>query len=821
VRAASLACLLLALAPLTQACAQDPAPTVRLLLERGRLDEAEALARASGPAALTELGDVLTWRGRLAQADSVYRLASAGGGSAARQALIGRAEIAARRGDRTTARELAQSLLGAYERRSGEWSSQDRIAVARAQLLAGGTDAAAVRRALTLLDEAAALAPTDPEATLRAADLLLEKYNAPDAEAGYGEVLQRDSTNARARLGIGRVRAFNGQGGGLEAARAALRSNPALVPAELLLARLHLEAEAYDSAAAAVARALAVDSTAIPAWATRAAIAWLRADTVGWREAERRALAINPTAADFYAEMAEAAARHRRYADAVTFAAEGTTLDPRTPRALGVLGTNQLRVGAIEPARQSLADAFALDPFNLWHKNTLDLLDQLKGFTTVTSARFLLVLPAAEADLLALYLVPLLESAYDSLAVRYDYRPPTPIRLEVYDRHADFSVRTVGLAGIGALGVSFGTVLAMDAPSARPAGEFNYASTAWHELAHTFTLGASDNRVPRWFSEGLSVLEERRTGRGWGMDVSLAFLETVAAGKLLPVSRINEGLVRPTYPAQIGDSYLQASLVAEMIEAEHGVAGLRAMLRGFAQGFDQATVLQRVAGISPAAMDQRFDRWLRTRYAVPLAVLAADSAGAVVPNRIRRAVQEGSTLLAGGDAAGGLARLAEAERLYPGYAGPDGPAWPIAKHYVATGRAADAIPLLARITARGETALEPNLLEARVREEQGDLAGAAAAMQRAVWIAPQVLAHHERLARLADGAGNFPLALQERRAVVALGPPNLLEARYQVARALMRSGDRTAARREVLAILEHAPGFEKAQELLLDLQGGR
>jgi len=75
-----------------------------------------------------------------------------------------------------------------------------------------------------------------------------------------------------------------------------------------------------------------------------------------------------------------------------------------------------------------------------------------------------------------------------------------------YRRHADFSVRTVGLAGLGALGVSFGSTLAMDAPSARPPGDFNWGSTAWHELTHAFTLGASGHRVPRWLSEGLSVL---------------------------------------------------------------------------------------------------------------------------------------------------------------------------------------------------------------------------------------------------------------------------------------------------------------------------
>jgi thioredoxin-like negative regulator of GroEL len=51
-------------------------------------------------------------------------------------------------------------------------------------------------------------------------------------------------------------------------------------------------------------------------------------------------------------------------------------------------------------------------------------------------------------------------------------------------------------------------------------------------------------------------------------------------------------------------------------------------------------------------------------------------------------------------------------------------------------------------------------------------------------------------------------------------PTDMLEARYQLARALAASGDKVAARREILAVLESAPGFEKAQALLLELRGG-
>jgi hypothetical protein len=116
------------------------------------------------------------------------------------------------------------------------------------------------------------------------------------------------------------------------------------------------------------------------------------------------------------------------------------------------------------------------------------------------------VAPANEADYLALYLGPLLEAAYDTFAVRYGYRPPTPIRIELYGRHADFSVRTVGLTGLGALGVSFGTLLALDSPQARDVGDLNYGSTAWQLI--------SDAASQRWgsFGEIASVADHAAGG---------------------------------------------------------------------------------------------------------------------------------------------------------------------------------------------------------------------------------------------------------------------------------------------------------------------
>ncbi|HRP09174.1 MAG TPA: hypothetical protein PLL69_11880, partial [Gemmatimonadales bacterium] len=532
------------------------------------------------------------YRGHLARAESLYTALLDEGGVDARVAAASLAELAARRGDAERMRVLAGSLAAQWRDRSGEWPARDHLAAGRALQLLGRDDPQAVREALRAFDAAAAAAPGDAAGVLAAADIFMERYNAPDAAAEYRKALAIRADDPRALTGLARVAAFSSQGNATESLDRALEVNPRWVPALLLKAQLQLEVEQYDSAAAAVDAALAVDSSQVSGWALVGALAWLDGDSAGYRSAEQHAVSLNPVTAEFHAAIAEAAGRHRLYAEAVDVAQRGVELDSTSIAALGALGTNLLRVGRIAEGKAVLERAFARDPFHIWHKNTLDLVDELEKFATFRTARFEIVAPATHVARLGVLLGPLLESAYDSLALRYDYRPPTPIRVELFDRHADFSVRTVGLAGLGALGVSFGTVLVMDAPSARPRGQFNIGSTAWHELAHTFTLGGSAHRVPRWVSEGLSVLEERRARPGWGARASVSFIQALAGGNLLPIGRLNDGFVRPDGPGRIGLSYYQASLVMEFLEGRHGIAGIRSLLARYAAGDHSDEALQ-------------------------------------------------------------------------------------------------------------------------------------------------------------------------------------------------------------------------------------
>jgi tetratricopeptide (TPR) repeat protein len=736
----------------------------------------------------------------------------------ARTVEVMAAEAAQRRGDRVTALRQAAAITAAYESGGTRWSSADQVAAGRAFLLQASGNANAVRQALAAFDAAAAADRSNLDAPLRAAELLLEKYNVPDAKASFTEVLARAPENARALLGLARIASAAGDPQAAVLLRRSLAADPKLIDAHLMAARQHLEAEAYDSASSSALRAVAIDSTSLPAWALLGATAWLTGDSARFQQARAAAHRINPRPSDFFAELAETAARQRRYADGVRLAREALALDSASTRALGLVGTNALRAGEMEEGRARLERAFAIDPFNLWHKNTLDLLDQMRTFRTVERGRFRVVAPAEEAELLTTYLLPLLDEAYDSLAARYRYRLPSPVRIELYRRHADFSVRTVGLTGLGALGVSFGPVLAMDAPSARERGEFNWGSTAWHELAHTFTLGLSESRAPRWLSEGLSVLEERRARPGWGAGVSVEYLAAWAGGRVRPPSQLNDGFVRPRYPSETILSYYHASLVCEMIEAQFGSRALVDMLTAYRDGASTPEVFSRVLKLTPQQLDTRFEAWLRARFAVPLRSIEAgdkEPGGAFVS-----AMRSGIALLDAGNTDSARVVLTRAQALFPEYAGSNSPAEYLARIARDRGDLRDALDQIVRVTTRSERSWDANILEAELREALGDSVGAMLPLERLIWISPYDATVHARLAELATRFGRHVVAVRERRAVLALDPSDPLEARYQLARALAASGDVASARRELLAVLERAPSFEKGQALLLELRAG-
>ena len=204
-------------------------------------------------------------------------------------------------------------------------------------------------------------------------------------------------------------------------------------------------------------------------------------------------------------------------------------------------------------------------------KNLLDVLDELDNdFETITDGRIVMKLHKDEVGVMREQAVPLAKEALETLEKRYNFTAQGPLLIEMFPKHDDFAVRTLGLPGmIGALGACFGRVVTLDSPQAREPGEFNWQETLWHELAHVVTLQMSNNRIPRWLSEGMSVFEERRGRPEWGRETDMSFAMALNEGKLLKLNDLNEGF---SDPRMITIAYYQASLVVEHLVNTYGEA---------------------------------------------------------------------------------------------------------------------------------------------------------------------------------------------------------------------------------------------------------
>jgi cellulose synthase operon protein C len=810
---------------------------VRTLLEVGRYDEAVTAALNGGPpdAVPAELANVagmaLRARGRRDEAEALFARAAESRAADALTARLNHAIALWERGARDDAMRGFDAFIDSYNGGAAR-TADDLTAVATAVRYLGIDDPALFHDAVRAYEEAGRRDPRHAESRILEGELFLEKYNSTDASALFREVLELNPRHPRALLGLARAKAFDGTDEAMTLADSSLAVNPNSPDALAFRARLLAGLERFDSATAVAQQALATNPASLDALAVLGAARWLAGDRAGHDEARRTALSLNPRYAGFDVTVAELAAQHRRYREAVEIGRRGLAVDSTHWGARALIGLTELRLGDAAAARASLEAAFAGDPYNIWVKNTLDLLDTYPHYVSRRTRRFDLFLHGDEADVLSLYMAELAEEAYDRLEARYGARPELPVRVEVYPRHADFSVRTVGLAGLGALGVAFGNILAMDSPAARDPGSFNWGSTLWHEIAHAVTLAASDHRVPRWLTEGLSVLEERRARHGWGAGLGVDFLIALKRDMLLRVSELNAGFVRPAYPGQVQHAYYQASLVAEYIEQEHGERALGRMLQAYGRGRTNEQVFREVLNVEPASFDERFDSWLRRRFERQLAAIdiggTAPSAVGDVAHRpdsgvggaFVDALRAARELLETGATAEARRAAERAAALFPEYAASNGPHRLLHRIHLRAGdRRAAAAALRAHVD-HNESDYDAHIELASLLEELGDRAGAAEVLERAMYIYPYDPQVHLKMAELYTATGQATKVVRERRAVLALNPVNRADALYRLALALEAAGDRDEARRQVLRSLEIAPNFEDAQTLLLRLRGG-
>lgn len=642
--------------------------------------------------------------------------------------------------------------------------------------------------------------PKNADYKVRWGRFFLARFQKADAAALFQEALAIRKDHPGALLGLALVAAEGFESKAVELAKQALEIDPKLVEAQETLARLALEDNDTAKAIEEADKALAISPASPDGLAVRATIELLADRDAGQWLGRIQSAQAYQTIGHFFV-------LNRRYEEGIEYYRKALALDPELWSARAQLGVNLMRLGEEREAREHLEKCYNNDHRDQPTVNTLRLMDSYKNFVTHKGDGMILKLHKNESELLLPYFEGELKRALQVYEKKYKLKLDRPVQLEVYPEHEDFAVRTMGMPGLGALGVTFGYVVAMDSPSGRKPGAFHWASTLWHELSHVFVLSATKHRVPRWFTEGMAVHEETAISRDWGDRLDREAIFAIKNKKLLPVAELDRGFVRPTYPTQVVVSYFQAGRICDYIKKEWGYDKLLDMMHAFAKGASTIEVFETQLNVKTKDFDERFLAWLDQE--TKAAVEGFDE--------WRKRLRNVAELAKASKHDEVIAEATEIRDIYPDYVEAGNVYEFLAEAYLAKQDKKAAIAELERYSKIGGR--NPPVIKklAALLEEADRKKDAASHLERINFVHLHDEELHRKLGDLHMALNDFPGAIREYRAVVAMRPIDKAASHFNLAKAYLQDRQTEQAKDQILLALEAAPGYRPAQKMLLEL----
>jgi tetratricopeptide (TPR) repeat protein len=679
---------------------------------------------------------------------------------------------------------------------------------------------------------AASAAPNNPDIQTGWGDLFLEKYNNAEALKSYQAAFEIDQRWVPALIGAAHALENEDPPQALGMIKRVLQINPSSVDAQIFLAAQAGDVDKHKDAREALKKALEVNPASIEAHTALAALAFVEDNNAEFESEVAKVHAVAPTNAVVYRETGEQLAHNYRFDDAVAMTRRAISLAPRDAQALGDLGAQLLRTGDEAAGRTALESSFEIDPYNVSTYNMLQMLDSLDKFETFRDGDLIIRLHKDEAPVLKEYVIALAHKALDTMAKKYEFTPKGPILIEMFPKHDDFAVRTVGLPGmIGALGACFGRVVTLDSPRARnQPGDFLWEATLWHELGHVITLQMSNQRVPRWLTEGISEWEETQARKEWTRPGDANFARVLNRGEDIKLKEFNESFQDPK---RISLAYYQGRLVVDYMVREYGQDSLNRLLRAYGQGLDTDAALKQVLNTDLAAMQKGFDQYLEREFgdlkraiAVPegtdlARASTADLEKLAKDNPKSYPIQQrlGMALRKDGHTDEAEKVFEKAAALAPSATGNESPHGQLAEIAL---EKKDRNRAIAELTALFNVDFE-NLdaaqrLAALLRDANvTDPARTRPVYERIVALDPFDRDARAALGRIALQRNEPEFAAREFRTVIALKPIDPAVAHTDLAESYLKAGKRDDAKRQALAALEIAPSYARAQDLLLQI----
>jgi tetratricopeptide (TPR) repeat protein len=503
-------------------------------------------------------------------------------------------------------------------------------------------------------------------------------------------------------------------------------------------------------------------------------------------------------------------------------------------------------------------DAYDVEAYNL---STLH--DTIHNFATLTNENFILRLSRHEAAVYGPRVLALLERARTNLCAKYGVELKPPTTVEVFPEQKDFAVRTFGMPGNpGYLGVCFGSVVTANSPAAHPGHPINWEDVLWHEFCHVVTLTLTQNKMPRWLSEGISVYEERQANPAWGEHMNPRYRQMALGDDLQPVSKLSAAFLSPRSSQHLQFAYYESSLVVEFLVQRYGMESLKAILHDLRDGVEinkaienhSAPMSQFESEFAAFARQRALDLAPGLDWAQPGLKVSRATEGNSIPEP---GTMPPGPLLAVSNAADGKAvtqtweswaknhptnfwvmthqaqdlveakQWAEAKPIleklisfYPDFIGDES-----AYRMLAAAHRALAETNAERAVLTQFAAKDPEALDAyrRLMELDAAVTNCPAVeknAQRYLAVDPLVALPHRYLAQASEKMDAVQTAIPAYRALLELDPPDPAEVHYHLARLLHQTGSADEARRQVLQALEEAPRYRDALRLLLQIDGG-
>jgi tetratricopeptide (TPR) repeat protein len=612
-----------------------------------------------------------------------------------------------------------------------------------------------------------------------------------------------------------------------------LELNPNLPQALQKVAEFGIDAEEWSAASETIQKLLAINPDSPEAHSLNAVIAILQSRQDDAETSRSAALKFSPQNPVVDHLIGKRLSLRYRFAEGAAFQRRAIASDPEFVPARLQLARDLLRLGSDAEGWQLIEDTRRADEYNVGLYNLQQLKKTLDQFVTIKSEHFEIRMDRHEAAVYGSRVRNLLTEAQRVLSEKYQLVPKAPVIVEIFPRADDFAVRTFEMPDVsGFLGVCFGHLITMNSPSSRRGREANWESVLWHEYCHVVTLQMTENRIPRWLSEGISVYEERQRDPRCGSRMTAAFRDRILSGRTTPISELSSAFLTSKSSDDVHFAYFESSLVVEQIVEVFGMEVLRALLQDLQKGVQINDALERHTG-APDHLEESFQKFLKARAeafasAADLSDLpdTLDQSTAELqdlesflvqhPNHVRGLQSLSRRLIGQRNPAAAAEKLRRVCELMPDDGGPMEVQQQLAQVFRELNLHDEEMKVLKEITERSVDLLEPALRLQQLSAER-DLAEDVVRLGNEIaGIDPFQIDAAERTFAAAETIASLDTAATIIESLVALQPDQAADLYFRMAR-LEAESKPSESRRHLIQSLSLAPRNRAAHKLLLEL----